>query len=228
MDFQELQNKLKTPPTPGRKRAVLLCTGSLCPVHQGHLQILDIASKFLSEECNIDSLVAYISPSCDSYVFYKLGNDMIPFTHRFEMLKLACNEHNSQPNVIPIIPDSWEGLQPDFVDFPEVRKHFVKEIKKAFPDQDLHVLYVSGADHFMKCRLYNGYGYVGISRVGYKIQATSNYEHDIYVCNDPKYQNYYSDASSTAIRKAKEKKQSIDGLTYASVVKYLHDVVHWI
>ena len=225
MDISELQQKLQTPATKGRKRAVLLSTGSLCPIHKGHLTNFDVAAKFLSEKCNIDPLVAYISPSCDLYVGYKLGSDSIPFKHRYEMTKLACNEHNQNSDIINVYPDSWEGLQPDFVDFPSVREHFVDELNKLFPNEDLIVLYVTGADHFNKCGLYNSKGYVAISRIGYKIRGKTRPERDIYVCNDDEYGKYFSDVSSTAIRDAMRQGSSIDGLTYDSVVKYLKENV---
>ena len=105
MHLHELQSKLKTPPIFGRKRAVLVSTGSYCPVHKGHLQNFDIAAKFLSEKCNIDPLVGYISPSCDLYVSNKLGDENIFYEHRYEMVILACFEHNSLPNYIKVFPD---------------------------------------------------------------------------------------------------------------------------
>lgn len=226
MDTQILQKKLEIPPTEGRKQAVLLSTGSLCPIHKGHLQIIDVAAKFLSEKCQIDPLVGYISPSCDLYVGSKLGPELIPFQQRYEMVKLACEEHNQIPGALPIIPDSWEGLQPDFIDFPYVKKHFENQLKKLFPDKNLLLLYVTGADHFNKCGLNRASGYVAVSRVGYKINGSTCPERNLYICSTPEYNEFYSDTSSTIIRNAMKKGQSIDGLTYDSVVKYLNENVH--
>lgn len=69
MEFQELRVKLESPPTKGRKRAILVSTGSMCPIHKGHLTMFDIAARFLKEEFEIDPLVGYISPSCDDLSF---------------------------------------------------------------------------------------------------------------------------------------------------------------
>lgn len=228
MNYKILKEKLKRPLIPGRKRAVLISTGSFCPVHRGHLNNIDIAAKFLSEMHKIDTLVAYISPSCDSYVFNKLGNDYIPFNHRFEMIQLACQSHNKHDNAVQIIPDNWEGSQSYFVPFPEVLKHFQKVIHKNFPRENLLVLYVSGADHFNRCELYRKKCYVGISRVGYKINGKTCEHRNIYICKDKRYEKYFSDTSSTAMRQAKEKGEPIDKFTYYSVVKYLQNVIHWI
>ena len=93
MHLHEIQEKLrKLSQVPGRKQAVIISTGSYCPVHIGHLQNFDIAAKYLSEKHNIDTLAGYISPSCDSYVSQKFGSDSILFLHRYEMVKLACYE----------------------------------------------------------------------------------------------------------------------------------------
>ena len=227
MDYTELRKKLNKPATLGRKRAVLVSTGSFNPVHKGHLQNIDLASKFLSEKCNIDVLVAYISPSSDIYVSHKLGDELIPFDHRYEMVKLACDAHNSQEDAVPIIIDKWEGTQPFFVPFPVVRQRFQDEIEKDFPDENLLVLYVAGADQFNKCRLYRSKYYVGISRIGYEIRGNTIVERNIYVCNDKEYEKHYSDISSTAIRDARSNRESIENLTYQSVIDYLQNVVHW-
>lgn len=228
MNYTELRKKLEIPPIPGRKRAILISTGSFCPVHKGHLQNIDLAAKFLSRKFKIDTLVAYISPSCDSYVSHKLGNESIPYTHRFEMVKLACAAHNSDYNTIPIIPDSWEGTQPNFVPFDQVLRRFQHNIKHDFPHEHLLVLYVSGADHFNKRKLYKNRDYVGISRIGYEIKGHSSIRRNIYICREERYAKYFSDISSTAIRNARANGQSINEYTYYPVVKYLQEVLHWI
>lgn len=227
MDLTELRKQLQTPPTKGRRRAILLSTGSFCPVHKGHLQNIDLAAKFLAEKHNVDSLVAYVSPSCDSYVSHKLGDECIPFEHRFQMVKLACDEHNSQKNVLKIIPDSWEGNQPNFVPFPSVLDHFYHIIHREFPGQHLMVLYIAGADHFNRCSLYKKRYYVGISRIGYQIKGDTNAERHTYICKDEKYSKYFSDISSTMMRNARAQGESFDHLTFAPVAEYLHNVINW-
>jgi hypothetical protein len=52
--------------------------------------------------------------------------------------------------------DTWEIEQDDFEDFPEVVKHYSEEITKNFPDLNIRVMYVAGADHVNRC------GYVNI------------------------------------------------------------------
>lgn len=223
MYLHDLQEKLKIPPVPGRKRVVLISTGSYCPIHIGHLQNFDNVAKFLKDKCNIDPLVGYISPSGDCYVSGKLGPDCILFHHRYEMVKLACYEHNSRPNVFPIYPDPWEGLQPTFIPFPKVRQHFEDVMKQLFPKEEITVLYIAGSDVFNKCRLYKSHSFVGVARAGYNANGDQRPERDIYICNDPEYYKSFNDVSSTQLRDLMKKGKSLQGLTFNSVIEYMKE-----
>lgn len=227
MEFQELRVKLESPPTKGRKRAILVSTGSMCPIHKGHLTMFDIAARFLKEEFGIDPLVGYISPSCDDYLFHKLGSDMILFQHRYEMTKLACKEHNEQQNVLHVFADSWEGHQPKFVNFPEVRDHFESELKKLFPEKEFIVLYLTGADHFNRCNLIKSSCCVAIGRVGCKIEAKSDPKRNIFICDSTKNSGIFTDFSSTAIREAIKKGEAFEKMTFKSVANYMKEVLHF-
>lgn len=221
----------KNPPIEGRQRAILVSTGSFCPIHKGHLKLLDTAAKFLSEEHKIDSILGIISPTSDIFVSQKFGSSTISFEHRYEMTKMACLEHNknleNDSKCLKIISDSWEGTQIDFLDFHIVYNHFKIEIEKMFHDENLLVLYVCGGDLFIKRKCNKRNGIVGISRPGFQIEASTDVKKNLYVCNDKKYAGAYNDASF-AINLAKESGESIEGLTYDSVAKYLHEVVNWI
>lgn len=223
MHLHDIQAELKTPPTPGRKRAILVSTGSYCPIHKGHLENFDAVAKFLSEKCKIDPIVGYISPSCDSYVSHKLGQESIYYLHRYEMVKIACYEHNSQPNVLHVFPDPWEGLQPDFVPFPQVRQHFEDVMKQLFPKENLLVLYIAGSDVFNKCKLYNRNNFIGVYRNGNKANGYPVPERNIFICNDQKYYSLISDISSTQLRDRIKKGKNLNGYTFNSVISYIND-----
>ena len=228
-DFSEVIKNLQLLKDSNHQKVILFATGSYCPVHYGHLQVFDAASKFLTEKYNIDVLAGYISPSCDLYVDSKLRSESIPFSDRLEMIKRACLEHNSQSNVIHILTSSWEGLQPTFIDFPTVRDHFQEMVDKTFPSENIKVIYIAGADLFVKCWLHNWSQCIAIERPG--SLSLSKYETDlsemIYICNDPTYSEYYVDTSSTKMREKYHKKESLQGLTYPSVIEYLETVLHW-
>lgn len=227
MDHEEHHKKMRVVKTSCRKKAVLISIGSFNPVHKAHLQTIDIAAKFLSEKYNIDTFIAYVSPSSDKYVSSKLEKYHIAFNHRYEMLKLACNEHNGQDNVIQINVDNWEGSQSSFVPYSQVRKHFQKEIQQKFPNENLLILYLAGADQFNKYNLYRCKNYVGISRLGYEIKGETIEERNIYICKEKEYEEHFSGISSTEIRNAIANGQSIENLTYKSVIDYLQNVIHF-
>ena len=218
MEFQELRIKLENPPLEGRRQAVLVSTGALCPIN--------IAAKYLCEKCQIDPLVGYISPSSDLFVSGKYKSNSIHFEHRFEMARLACNEHNKTLGVIHIYPDSWEGHQPGFVNFPEVRDHFETVLKKLFPTKNLLVLYVIGADLFMRNKLWDSSGYVVVSRPGFDIDIKSSPKRDLYICSDQEYTKLLSSIDPVAFMEAIKNGQQIQNLTYISVARYLQEALH--
>lgn len=140
---------------------------------------------------------------------------------------MACSENNSNDENLFIIPNSWEGKQERFVDFPQVSRHIEEEVSHKFPKENITVLYVCGGDLFMKALCCLKEGYVGITRPGFKINIPGRIREDVYEWNDKKYTGFYSDATM-AMKMAKEKGESVKGLTYDSVADYLHNVVHWI
>jgi cytidyltransferase-like protein len=71
------------------KETVLLLPGAFCPIHVGHLAILEQARAALE-----NVTVAYLLPSTKSYVGRKVGHDhsLVPLERRIELCRLAT-EH---------------------------------------------------------------------------------------------------------------------------------------
>lgn len=44
----------------------------------------------------------------------------------------------------------WEALQSNFASYPTVTKHHSEYITSAFPDKDILVMFLCGADHAIK------------------------------------------------------------------------------
>jgi nicotinic acid mononucleotide adenylyltransferase len=214
---------LETPSVPGRTRAVLLCTGSLNPVHVTHLKVFDIAAKLLKEQYSVDCLVGFLSPSSDLYVQDKLGVNALSFRDRHHMCVLSCQEHNADPNLLHVECDSWEGLQPDFYDFPTVRERMRSFIDEQFPNSGIVVLYVCGSDHFVRCRLYGWFDCVAIGRPSHPMTTESDPARGLYLfqVSDEGYADLFGTASSTEVRRRIANKEPLDGIVYPSVAKYL-------
>ena len=106
--------------------SILLTTGSLNPIHSGHIDMMDYAKKEL-EGLNYNVIGGFMSASHDSHVSTK--TNYIRSNNRLEMIKLAVKE--SQPDWIEC--DEWECKQKDFIDYPQVCKEFSKEINEHLP-----------------------------------------------------------------------------------------------
>jgi nicotinic acid mononucleotide adenylyltransferase len=192
-----------------------------------HLQVFDTAAKFLRENFSLDCLAGFLSPSADVYVRHKLGPLGISFEHRREMCDLSCRAHTASPDAIPVYCDAWEGSQDGFVDFPRVRSRLAGLIEETFPTSGLIVLYLCGADHFVRCRLANWTNCVAIARPPYAVKTESNPERGIYVCklSQEGYAKLFENVSSTEIRRRLTNQESLTGLVYPDVERYLRDKV---
>jgi len=94
-----------------KEKVVLITTGAFNPIHRMHVEMLEIAKKYLTNRFNYDVLAGLISPSHDLYVYGKLGTDFIVSTHRLNMCKLAI-EGSDWLEV-----DPWEATQSAFNKF---------------------------------------------------------------------------------------------------------------
>lgn len=205
---------------PEKLKVVLLITGSMCPVHRMHLTALKVAGDHLESHYNYHVLGGFISPSNDKYVYGKLGDKAIPFVDRLNMCKLAVDELEFR---YPVVVDSWEGSIPEFINFNYVRDHLSIAIRDRFPGEKILVLYVDGTDHFIKCGLKGWYKVATVMRPSNReneVVPVTNLERHIYVCADTAGE----DVSSTMIRERISAGESIDDLTFKSVVKYLDNM----
>ena len=75
----------------GKKPCVLYNTGSYCPGHFGHLELLETCGEFLMKNTDYLIIKSYLSPSNDSYITskatkYGFLDDIIPLEKRVEIL----------------------------------------------------------------------------------------------------------------------------------------------
>jgi endonuclease/exonuclease/phosphatase family metal-dependent hydrolase/nicotinic acid mononucleotide adenylyltransferase len=135
--------------------AVLLLTGALNPVHNGHLEMLAFAR---SELQGIYSCVRpVLSPSHDDYVGTKEGAR--PFADRVQFARA----------VEGVTVSEWEGRQAHFVDYPEVLAHFEAT------EVDADVFYIVGEDHYhahVKTTMHNNTNVIVAPRTSQDISST--------------------------------------------------------
>jgi len=131
-----------------REKVWLLTTGSFCPIHKDHIEMMISVKNFLESSVNYDVIGGYISPTHDCYVSSKMiyrGFPNISAKHRLKMIELLLSEYTEKW----IQASDWEMTRDRFYDFPEVYSHFQKEFLK----QNIKLIYVCGADHAINCGL---------------------------------------------------------------------------
>ena len=138
--------------------AVLLSTGALNPVHNGHVDILERAKRFLEQDNKFCVVGGFLSPSHDLYVYPKcrrLNTLAFASSERLKLTQLACQASEW------IDTASWESQQQGYwPDFPEVLQALQDHLA-ASPNSSVYsftVFYVCGRDHADKCGLHNGFG----------------------------------------------------------------------
>ena len=92
-----------------------------------HLEILNIAYKYLQQNYNYNILCAFISPSSDDYVKSKLP-PLIPFDLRCKLIQASINEFEQEnlkkgKKQIKIFIHEWEGVS-------NILLIFIKLLKK--------------------------------------------------------------------------------------------------
>ena len=78
----------RSPAKPGEYLTVLLTTGSFNPVHEGHIEMMEIAKREMESRGAI-VLGGYLCPSHDSYVSVKCGADALPGAHRLRLCETS-------------------------------------------------------------------------------------------------------------------------------------------
>lgn len=107
-------------------KVVLLACGSFNPITNMHLRMFELARDHLEDSGHYRVVKGIISPVGDGYK--KKG--LIEASHRLEMARLATEGSDW------ITVDSWEGLQPDWVETAKVARHHYEELLSAEHNED--------------------------------------------------------------------------------------------
>ncbi len=179
-------------------KAVVVSTGALNPIHNGHLYELELACNKLKEN-GFEIIKVILSPSSDAYLKHK-GNPYFKHDIRLQMCNVAI-EHfkNVEGGVFSRFEstdyeEKTKGKLCGHPDFDEVYDHFEKEYK------DCVVFYVCGSDHYEKCKsTLSGMNFVCVGRSGSKMKKIKPAEGKYQFCVEVE-ENKFSDLSSTKVR----------------------------
>ena len=137
------QDSLSSPAsTPTGELVVLLTTGAFCPIHRGHLAMMEAARAALEARGDV-VLAGYISPSHDGYVLPKCRGDAPPAAHRLAL----CDEAVKASDWLLV--DPWEALAcPRPVNFTDVCERLAAYLAAHVPTaRPIRVVYVFGSDN---------------------------------------------------------------------------------
>lgn len=120
---------------------VLLSTGAFCPIHFGHIQMMEIARQALVAQGK-SVIGGYLSPSHDSYVGPKCGSQALSAVHRWRLTEEAVKDSDW----LMVCP--WEALgTPSMLNFTEVMVRLQSYLQEHTGNGNIEVAYVFGADN---------------------------------------------------------------------------------
>lgn len=120
---------------------VLLSTGAFCPIHFGHLQMMEIAREALVAQGK-SVIGGYLSPSHDSYVGPKCGSQALSAVHRWRLTEEAVKDSDW------LMACPWEALgTPSMLNFTEVMVRLQSYLQEHTGNGNIEVAYVFGADN---------------------------------------------------------------------------------
>lgn len=182
-----LKEKLRTAKNP----AVLLTTGSFCPIHDGHVEMM-LKAREVCESRGIEIIGGYIAPDHDEYVGSKVKEKWLPIHQRIRKI------HEKVKGIEWLKADPWAGLfckhALNFTDiylrlFLYLKKHLGKEIP---------VYFVCGGDNARFSLAFRQSGKcIVIDRPGNEEKVSRYKSESLYAFND-------NALSSTLVRKNEE------------------------
>jgi nicotinic acid mononucleotide adenylyltransferase len=179
------------------KPCVLLATGSFCPIHDGHVDMMKQAKQALQQR-GWDVLGGYFSPGHEQYVEYKTGSKYI---ETFERIDIINNKIKNEPW---LRVDPWEAVFNSVaVNFTDVILR-LKSYLKSVTGLDIDVVYVCGSDN---ARFAATFEFEGNCVVVNRPQANVNASHYFHFANDRViFCDGFNSESSSNIRKSKIEK----------------------
>lgn len=180
---------------PCDRPAVIVMTGSMCPVHTGHMELMELA-RHVAEQAGFTVIGGYLSPGHDEYVAGKTGNANIPASIRVVLCTEALRESSW------IDADPWEALHRKVaVNFTDVVVRLERYLTHHL-GHHVDVIYACGADNARFALTFAHTGYcVVVGRPGYEDRITKYQAHPL-LCDNSRimWAKGSNIASSTAVR----------------------------
>lgn len=182
--------------------AIIVSTGSFSPMHEGHVQSMVIAKKYV-ENMGYNVIQGVMSLSHDAYVSTK--NNGIAKKHISERTMLAYEKIDEMKQSDWLKIDRMEGeMVSCAINFSTVLKRIYEYTKYHLNIENLTVFYVFGSDNSKFCNAFinnKKYHALCIDREGYSFNDIKNdldnFKNIHFLENNSHYKSY----SSTEVRK---------------------------
>lgn len=217
----------------GKKNpVVLLATGSFCPIHDGHISMMESAKDRL-ELYGYDVVGGFFAPDHDEYIFGKVKDSPLDIHQRIKIIhKRICNS-----DWLDI--DSWAGIfRNEAVNFTEIIHRLELYIEKHL-GKKIPVVFVFGGDNwaFAKTFRYKGM-YCHVGRPGHQatILPEDNERHFVATGSSDLSSTYLRSNGFTGIKlpskyiiRLSNNKKEMD--VARVIIKYIGDVqieIQWV
>lgn len=173
---------------------VLLNTGSFCPIHDGHIHMMEQAKK-AAELKGYNVVAGYFSPGHDEYIFSKVKSKALPIHERLRLINESAMETGW------LSADPWEGLFCKVaVNFTDVVYRLEKYIEK-HTGKKIPVFFVCGSDNARFALTFFNKGHcIVVNRPGYEDRFLKYKEKCIEQKDRIIFTEGYNDNSSTRMR----------------------------
>jgi nicotinic acid mononucleotide adenylyltransferase len=153
--------------------AVLVCTGAFCPVHTGHLELMESARTAV-EAAGYRVVGGYLSPGHDEYLRLKLGDAALSPSHRLALCGRAVADSDW------LMVDPWEALgcavAVNFTDVVARLETYLQQHVRS----DITLFYVCGADNARFALTFVERGHCVVAgRAGSQAQLSTYREHPL-------------------------------------------------
>eukprot|EP01062_Namystynia_karyoxenos_P040186 TRINITY_DN29309_c0_g1_i1.p1 TRINITY_DN29309_c0_g1~~TRINITY_DN29309_c0_g1_i1.p1 ORF type:complete len:278 (+),score=54.96 TRINITY_DN29309_c0_g1_i1:70-834(+) len=213
-----------------KRKCVLLSTGSLNPVHLGHVDMFERARAHLMQEHGMVVLAGWLSPSHGDYVGAKMDRMRAQgCSSAFHIdPSLRCDAVAAATRESPWLDvGRWESSQPPpWQDFPQVCTALHKALQSQEALRSVELLYLCGADH-LRCCPYGVRGpgesvfrVVVAPRAGQQVQPRGP---EKVIVIPPAASEHISHASSTKVRERMAGGQPLTELVHPEVEQLLSE-----
>ncbi|KAF2204292.1 hypothetical protein GQ43DRAFT_438112 [Delitschia confertaspora ATCC 74209] len=138
----KIQTRLSQVEDVSKELVVLVSTGAFCPIHKGHIHMMEVAKKE-AEARGMAVLGGYFCPDHDCYVFSKLGSQALSSSERVYLCRKAVADSDW------LMVDSWAALYASTsVHFTRILDHISRMLAHNIrTHRPVRVIYVFGGDN---------------------------------------------------------------------------------